>query len=67
MKAILLKNVKIGDYFTLRPLEEPKASQVYVRSDYDREIKKYEVYKFIDCGDFRMMRGDKIVYVDFFF
>lgn len=67
MKAILLKNVKNGDYFTLRPVEEPKETQVYVRSDYDRETKKYEIYKFVDMGDWRMMRGDRIVYVDFIF
>lgn len=67
MKAILLKNVKNGDCFTLRPLREPKDTQVYVRSDYDRETKKYEIYKFFDLGDWRMMRGDRIVYVDFIF
>lgn len=67
MNAILLKNVKLGDYFTLRPFEQPKESQVYVRSDYDRETKKYEIYKFANICDFRMMRGDRIVYVDFIF
>lgn len=67
MKAILLKNVKNGDYFTLRPIEYPKYSQVYVRCDYCRAEKKYEVYKWYDVNDFRFMRGDRIVYVDFIF
>ena len=60
MRAILLRNVKNGDYFTLRPLEEPKDTQVYVRGDYDRDIKKYEVSKFADINDFRFLRGDRI-------
>lgn len=67
MRAILLKNVKKGENFTLRPIEEPTETQVYVRSDYDRETKKYEIYKFFNIGDWRMMRGDRIVYVDFIF
>lgn len=67
MKALFLKDVKNGDYFTLRPVEEPKDSQVYVRGDYCREEKKYEVYKFANIGDFRLLRGDRIVYVDFIF
>lgn len=67
MKAILLKNVKNGDFFTLRPLEEAKESLVYVRSDYDRETKKYEIYRFTNICDCRLMRGDRIVYVDFIF
>lgn len=68
MKAILLRNVKKGDYFTLRPIEcVLKDSLVYVRGDYDRELKKFEVSKFVDINDSRFMRGDRIVYVDFIF
>ena len=35
-----LKNVKQGEYFTLRPIAEPKESQVYIRGEYDRYEKK---------------------------
>lgn len=67
MKAILLRNLKKGDYFTLRPVEEPKESQVYVRGAYNHDVKKYDVSKFFDINDWRLMRGDRIVYVDFTF
>lgn len=67
MKSVLLRNVKNGDYFTLRPVEEPKESQVYVRGDYNRDVKKFDVSKFSDVNDWRLMRGDRIVYVDFIF
>lgn len=73
MKPTLLKNVKKGDYFTLTDKVkfnedgEVLSKYVYVRSDYERDIKKYEVYKFDDVNDFRYLKGDRIVYVDFFF
>lgn len=73
MKPTLLKNVKKGDYFTLTDKVkynedgEVLEKYVYVRSDYERDIKKYEVYKFSDVNDFRFLKGDRIVYVDFFF
>lgn len=67
MKATKLKDLKNGDYFTLKPVEEPASSLVYVRGDYDRSLRKYEVYKFLDCRDFRYKKGDLIVYVDFIF
>lgn len=68
MKAILLKNVKLGDCFTLRPVEcVLNDSLVYVRGEYVRELKKYEVSKFVDITDSRFMRGDRIVYIDFIF
>lgn len=73
MKPTLLKNVKNGDYFTLtdkvRYNEDGEVLEkyVYVRSDYEKSLKKYEVYKFSDVNDFRHLKGDRIVYVDFFF
>lgn len=67
MKAIKLKDLKKGDYFTLKPIEEPSSSLVYVRGDYDRSTRKYEVYKFDDICNCRMKKGDLTVYVDFIF
>ena len=73
MKPTLLKNVKKGDYFTLTDKVkfnedgEVLSKYVYVRSDYDREEKKYEVYKFGDICDYRYMKGTRIVWIDFIF
>lgn len=76
MKPTLLKKVKKGDYFTLtnkvkfvndEPCSEVLSKYVYVKGDYDRSIKKYEVHKFDDICDYRFLKGDRIVYVDFFF
>jgi hypothetical protein len=48
MKTI--KSLKQGEYFTLKQIEEPKESQVYVKGDYDRSMKMYSCYKFDDVN-----------------
>lgn len=35
-----LKDIKKGEYFTLKPIAEPKESQVYIKEEYDRSEKK---------------------------
>lgn len=62
-----LKNIKYGEYFTLKPIPEPKASQVYIKDKYDRAEKKYLCYKFSDVNAWRYLNGDTVVYTDFIF
>lgn len=73
LKPVLLKDVKKGCLFLLTDKVqffengEVLSKYVYVRSDYDRELKKYEVYKFDDCCKYRFLRGNRIVWVNFVF
>jgi hypothetical protein len=73
MKPVLLKQVKKGEFFALsnnvkcNEDGEVLSKYVYVRDAYDRESKKYEVYKFDDVNDYRFMNGTRIVYIDFVF
>lgn len=73
MKPVLLKEVRKSEYFTLTQKVkcnedgEVLSKYVYVRSDYDRESKKYEVSKFDDINDYRYMKGTRIVWIDFIF
>ena len=73
MKPVLLKQVKKGEFFTLTDKVkfnedgEVLSKYVYIRSDYDREIKKYEVYKNDDVCNYRFMKGTRIVWIDFCF
>jgi hypothetical protein len=73
MKPVLLKQVKKGEFFVLtnnvkyNEDGEVLSKYVYIRSDYDREIKKYEVYKNDDMNDYRFMKGTRIVWIDFIF
>ena len=66
-KPIKLKNVKRGEYFTLKPVDHPKENQVYIRGEYDRYEGKYECIKFSDMCSTRFLKGDREVYTDFIF
>lgn len=67
MKKVTLKEVKKGEYFTLKPIEEPTYRQVYVRDDYDRVTKKYTYYNFADVNRYGEKKGTTCVYIDFTF
>lgn len=67
MVETTIRQIKKCTFFTLKPIEEPNESQVYVRDEYNRSTKKYEAYKFEDVSDFREFKGDKKVYIDFYF
>jgi len=62
-----LKDVKKGDFFTLKPIETPNESQVYIKGDYDRQTKSYCCIKFSDISCSRLVKSDKVVYTDFTF
>lgn len=62
-----VKDLKKGEYFTIKMVENPKESQVYIRGEYDRTEKKYCCGKFSDISESRMFKGDKEVYTDFTF
>ena len=64
---VKIKELKKGDFFTLRDIQYPTSSQVYVRGDYIREVKKYSCYKFNDINAERLFLGDKLVFADFIF
>ena len=62
-----IKDLKAGDFFTLRPIEEPKESQVWIRGGYDRGMRLFECTRFDDISEVRYMEGHRDVYIDFTF
>ena len=66
MKA-QLRELKKGDWFTLKEIAEPKESQVYIKGDYDKASKTFSVCKFSDTNNERFIKADRQVYVDFTF
>lgn len=60
MKTV--KQLKYGEYFTLKEIEFPKESQVWIRDEYDREERAYLVYNFADTSKWKYLKGDKRVY-----
>ena len=67
MTTKTVKDLKPGEWFTLKPIDEPKESQVYIRGEYDRTERKYDCGKFSDIGYSRMLKGTTPVYTDFTF
>ena len=65
MKTI--KELKQGEMFTLKEIEFPKESQVYVRGEYDRSSKTYSCTKWNDCNAERFFKGTKTVFTEFTF
>jgi len=62
-----IKDLKIGEFFTLRKIDDPKESQVYIRGEYDRSLRKFICGKFDDISASRNFSGDKEVYTEFVF
>ena len=62
-----LRDLKKGEFFTLRPIAEPQEKQVYIRGEYDRSTKKYTCTRFSDISDGRDFSGSRDVYTDFTF
>lgn len=62
-----IKQLKQGEYFTKKPIEYPTEKQVWIRGEYDRELKKYECYCFNDVNKFCYIPGNKEVFTEFTF
>lgn len=67
MKATAIKDLKKGDFFTKRPIEEPREDQVWVRGDYDRSSRRYECCRFDDVNTACFLIGGRQVFTGFTF
>jgi len=62
-----LKELKRGDMFTLKDIEFPRESQVYIRGEYDRGSKTYSCIKWNDVNKEIFRKGTTKVYTEFTF
>lgn len=62
-----LKDLKQGEMFTLKPIQYPKDSQVYIKGEYIRGERKYSCTKYSDICYERFLKGDKEVFTEFIF
>jgi hypothetical protein len=67
MEKTTIRNLKKGEFFTLKPIENPKESQVWVKDSYCREDKKWTCIRFSDICTSKDLAPDKIVYTGFTF
>ena len=67
MEEKLLKDLKKGEFFTRKPIENPKETQVLIRGKYDRASKRYEAIHFSDVWFCGLLKGETKVYTGFTF
>ena len=67
MATKTVKDLKIGEWFTLKPIECPTDKQVFIRDEYCREEKKYICGRYDDISYSRLLEGTTPVYTDFTF
>ena len=67
MEKTTISNLKKGEFFTLKPIENPTESQVYISGEYDRSDRKYEATKFSDISASRYLKHTTKVYTEFTF
>lgn len=65
--GVKLKDLKKGEYFTLKPIAAPSEYQVCIKGEYDRSAKKYDCGCFHDISLNRLIDGNRTVYTDFVF
>ena len=62
-----IRELKKGEFFTKKPIDAPRESQVWIRGEYDRAEKKYECTRFDDASASCYLKGEKEVFTDFVF
>ena len=62
-----LKELKKGDWFTLKNISEPKDNQVWIKDEYDRSTKKFLCIRWSDISESKEISGEKEVYTNFIF
>ena len=66
-KSVKLSTLKRGEMFTLKDISQPSGKQVWIKDEYDRTEKKYLITNFDDFNRFRLIKGNTVVYTDFWF
>lgn len=67
MTSTKLKDIKPGSWFTRKPCEYPKESQVLIKGEYDRTEKRYVCTHWNDICREITLKGEAVVYIDFTF
>ena len=62
-----VKALKKGEYFTKKDIEEPSEMQVWIRGEYDRESRRYEISCWGDINKTQYVKGETIAYTEFTF
>ncbi len=68
-EAATIKDLNLGEYFCLKSQGEQEVaeSKVWVRGEYDKSSKRYEIYRFNDINHIRFVKGSTPAFLDFIF
>lgn len=67
MEKKTIKDLKKGEFFTRKAIDNPTETQVWIRGDYDRTEKKYECTRFDDICRTAYFKGTAPAYTEFTF
>ena len=67
MEKKQLRELKKGEWFTIKELESPDESQVWVKDHYNRDDKTFTCHCFGDVNRERFFKANKAVFVGFTF
>lgn len=67
MENKTIKDLKKGEFFTRKAIDNPTETQVWIRGDYDRSEKKYEATRFDDINRTMLFKPSTPVYTEFVF
>lgn len=62
-----IKSLKPGAWFTKKDIKNPTEMQVWIRGEYDRTEKRYEIQCWGDINKIQYVKGDTIAYTEFTF
>jgi len=57
---MIIKDLKVGEYFKLKP-----NGRIYVRGEYNRSIMRYEYYDYDDVNNYHVTHGNRKVITEF--
>lgn len=60
-----LKDLKLGEFFTMFQTSCPREDQVFIRCACDRRTGKFPCQRYSDINDTVNLSGDAMVYTDF--
>ena len=60
MKTI--KELKQGNYFTTKPIEDARSKDIWVRDEYDRAEKKYLCHNYANNNRWKYFDGGKTIF-----
>jgi hypothetical protein len=63
MRQVTIESLKKDEFFKVKQ----DSQIVYVKDNYNRELKKYDSFKFEDICSFRSFKKGTLVFVDFEF